>query len=138
MDAHETPSDDQLVTCAIDWFGSKDARKHSIALEVLCEIGPSVVPLLIAEADKSTTPIEGQYYLLELARTIGGQRGPDEYRHIRSLRRHWHPAIREKVEEVFKTLRPQRRTRKAGAESHVQDAGATAGKLAAAQESAVS
>ena len=131
---NEAHPGDGLLDMLIEWLGSDDPEKLVPAVTLLLRVGPPVVEFLVAEAAKPTTHIAHQYRLLDLARLIGGERGPEENRHLRALRRHWCPAIRQKVEEVLAALSPQRRTRRSGSKSLVRGAGAMAGKLAGARE----
>jgi hypothetical protein len=125
MDTSETHPCPEYVAELIDRIGSYDDEVLLPAVTVLSNMGPPVVEFLIAAAAEYSTPIEHQYRLLNLARRIGGQRGPAENRCLRRLGRHWCPVIREKVNEVLAALTPRRRARKSGAASLVQGADAS-------------
>jgi hypothetical protein len=95
----------------MEWVGSDDRKKILSAVMLLCQVGPPVVEFLIAEAAKPTTSLTHKYRLLDLARRIGGRRGPVENRQLRELRRHKCSAIRAKAEEVLAALSPRRKPR---------------------------
>jgi len=134
MDTSETHPSHEDLAALIDRIGSHDPEVFMPAAMRLCDMGPPVVAYLIAAADDCITP-DHQYRLLDLAQRIGGERGATENRHLRALRRHWRPEIRQKVEEVFAALSPRPRTRKSGATNLVQGAGAIeSGKITEAVE----
>jgi len=102
---------DGVLDLLIDWIGGNDQEEIVTAAMLLSRVGPPVVGFLVGEAAKPTTSLTHKYRLLDLARRIGGRRGPMENRHLRVLRRHKCLAIRAKAEEVFATLLPRREPR---------------------------
>jgi hypothetical protein len=119
----------------IEWIGDTDRDKMGAAIVLLSRAGPPVVEFLIAKAAEPSIPTMHQYRVLDLARRIGGHRGPAENRHLRELRRHWSPAIRRKAEELLSALKPQRKPRKVGPKKVVRGVGGASGKPAATRGS---
>ena len=102
---------DGLLDLLIEWVGTNDVEKLEAAAMLLSRVGPPVVEFLVGEAAKPTTSLTHKYRLLDLARRIGGRRGPIENRQLRELRQHKCLAIRQKAAEVLGVLTPRRKPR---------------------------
>lgn len=105
---------EEVLECLVKWVVGRDPEMAEIAIEHLARIGQPGIEAMLAAAATPKTNIMHQFRWLSVVLWIGGERGPTENRYLRSLRRHWCLAIRQKAEAAFASLRTRRRSRKAG------------------------
>ncbi len=101
---------DGLLAMLIDWIGSGDGEEVMTAVELLLRKGPAVNKFLIAKAAELDVGTVLKFRLLDVVSRIGGYRDATATRHLRALRKHECPEIRQKADEILANV-PLRRSR---------------------------